>query len=620
MRGIALRRSSSGTRWRAVLVAAAVATGGFLSSGAWAAPTSTSPAAVSAQEWRPAPLHAAGRDTSYIINHAGMRRHYIVFEPSHPAASPGLLIFLHGHTHTGADMETMTELDKVAGQLGHYVIYPYGEGGTWNFTVCCPPATWAGTDDFGFIDAIVKSARARYHVAARKVLVGGTSGGADFVFQYACNSAVRIGGIFASVGNSRFAICPRTQPVHVLAINGVIDERNGWQDGKPAGPKMAMDTWSLSNGCGPGWSAKADSRGNVLRTAQGCRKGASIEQWVAKKLDHRWVASNDGANKYAFNSTATVWNWAKRIMAKNESGLDPVPATNAVAAPVRALAPVALRAPALVTFSTTTLPATGGVVQVVNGGISGVPGAYRLFVPAHPAAHPQLLVVLHGENSTASQVLSMTNLDKTVGAKGHYILYPEGSFNNWNAGECCGTAARTKSDDLHRLDAIIKYVTTSHPTIGSKIAIGGFGAGGIMAYHYSCNGAVPVSEVFSVAGVPLMHCVQPRPLNVLAINGVKDQSVYWHAKNTSPMFVTGTGTTENLTNVFSGLLGAWYYNEATAPLNVLRRTYGGTYPGYSMQSVVAYKLDHRWTSTDAQRSQYGVNATAEVSSFLLNRW
>jgi polyhydroxybutyrate depolymerase len=593
--------------------------GGVLGSGAWAAPAPTSQAAASGEESRPA-LNADGRDINLVINHGGMRRHYIVFEPTHPAAAPGMLVFLHGHTHTGADMETMTQLDKIAGQLGHYVVYPYGEGGTWNFTVCCPPASSAGTDDFGFIDAIVTSARARYHIAARKVLVGGTSAGADFVFQYACNSAVRIGGIFASVGNSRFAVCARTQPVHVLAINGVIDERNGWQDGKPAGPKMAMDTWALSNGCGPGWSAKADSRGNVLRTAQGCRAGASIEQWVAKKLDHRWVVSNTGADKYAFNSTATVWNWAKRILAKNESGLDAVPASNAVLAPVRTTLPVVLGVPAQASFSSTALPASGGVVQVASGRVSGVPAAYRLFVPSHPAPNPQLLVMLHGENSNPSEALSMSKLDTTVGAKGHYILYPQGSFNTWNAGECCGLAAQAKSDDLHRLDAIIRYVTVTHPTIGAKIAIGGFGAGGIMAYHYSCNGAVPVSEVFSVAGVPLMHCVQPRPLNVLAINGVKDKSVYWQAKNTSPMFVTGTGTTENLTNVFSGLLGAWYYNQVKVTPTVLRRTYGGTYPGYSMQSIVAYKLDHRWTSTDVQRQAYGVNATAEVTSFVLSRW
>jgi hypothetical protein len=143
----------------------------------------------------------------------------------------------------------------------------------------------------------------------------------------------------------------------------------------------------------------------------------------------------------------------------------------------------------------------------------------------------------------------------------------------------------------------------------------------MMAFRYSCSGRVHVTQVISVAGVPVQYCVQVPSTAVLAINGVKDNLILWEPKNTRPLFTRVTGSTQNLVGVFAGLLGSWYWNYGTPPSpGDLRRNAGDLFPGYQFQSIVGARLDHRWTRTAAEKQQYGVNATTEVTSWVLTHW
>jgi poly(3-hydroxybutyrate) depolymerase len=597
----------SGARpWRVNLALVALV-GGLCAAGA----TAGSPAA-NATDWQPAPHQAAGRDTSVVIELGGFRRHYTVFVPNKPASRPGLLVALHGFAHTGFHMEDYTYLDDTAARLGYYVAYPYGLAGSLNAGLCCQPASRSHVDDVGFIDRVVKDVRNRYRISARRVLVGGNSLGANFAFHYACHTTQQIAGIFASVGSARFATCGRTQPLHVLAINGLRDVTEPWNGrSSVTGLKQAMDTFELANGCGPGWTTTTDWRGNQKQVADRCRSGASIEQWLVTKMDHRWVIDPTEVALYSFNTTVAIWTWARRILTLDE---DIPPLSRLPIVPVPREQPAThFGGPIRTSERATVVPDTDESESVRR--------SYRLFVPDTPAADPGLLVMLHGERSGATQMEAMAGLDATIGAAGNYVLYPEGPGHNWNAGSCCGPRAKAKVTDVGYLDGIIAEVLTTHPDIGTHVAIGGFSAGAIMALQYVCHGHTHVTELVVVAGVALQTCLSIPPVEVLAINGLRDETVQWDHKNMQPMFMRTVGKTVNLQSVFAGMLGGWYWRYETPPSpNDQRMIAGGTYPGYGMVQLVIEQLDHRWTSTAADHRTYGVNATAEVADFLLPRW
>jgi polyhydroxybutyrate depolymerase len=230
--------------------------------------------------------------------------------------------------------------------------------------------------------------------------------------------------------------------------------------------------------------------------------------------------------------------------------------------------------------------------------------------------------MLHGEHSDATHMQQMAGLDQTVGAAGNYLVYPNGPGQSWNAGGCCNEPSKYKFNDIRFLDAVIALVRVDYPTIpDNKIAMGGFSAGGMMAFRYACDGRTHITQILSVAGVPLQYCVQVPSASVLAINGVVDNIVLWAPKNTRPLFTRVTGSTQNLVECFAGLLGSWYWNYGTptAPGD-LRRNAGGVLPGYTMQSIVGKRLDHRWTRTAAEQQEYGINATTEVTNWVLANW
>src|ERR1700722_16477557 len=78
-----------------------------------------------------------------------------------PATRPApLVIVLHGNTQTGADMAARTSWPQVAARERFGVVFPDGLNRAWAdlrpFTKRAGPAPPAGTDDVGFIVALIE--------------------------------------------------------------------------------------------------------------------------------------------------------------------------------------------------------------------------------------------------------------------------------------------------------------------------------------------------------------------------------------------------------------------------------------------------------------------------------
>jgi len=154
--------------------------------------------------------------------------------------------------------------------------------------------------------------------------------------------------------------------------------------------------------------------------------------------------------------------------------------------------------------------------------------SYRLHVPPgyEPGAATSMVVNLHGLSSTARQEELFTEMDGAADAHGFVVLYPEGYFNSWNAGLCCGTAATLGIDDVGFLRAAVAHASERLCIDPRRIYATGMSNGGYMSHRLACEAADLFAAAAPVSGgMGLTDCAPARPMPVLAFHGTADAIV-----------------------------------------------------------------------------------------------
>jgi len=191
--------------------------------------------------------------------------------------------------------------------------------------------------------------------------------------------------------------------------------------------------------------------------------------------------------------------------------------------------------------------------EIVSG---GTPRTYRLHVPArHPttltgSARPYgIVVVLHGSGADGGDVEDQTGMDSVSEANGWLMVYPDAMSNSlgfgsdWNAGTCCGPAARDSVDDAAFVLSAIGEVASRLPTDRAHVYVAGFSAGGRLAYHLACRAPAQFAAVAVVSGSVLdARCRPPVPVPIIAFHGTADDEVPYTEASETPVAKLVTGT------------------------------------------------------------------------------
>lgn len=198
-------------------------------------------------------------DGTGTLCHDGRLRTFLFVLPDHdgPAA---LLIALHGGAGDADNMARKTRLPAMAADEGFALLVPDGtpafRGGdlrTWNAAHCCGKARDAGTDDVGFIDALVEAAQAHLLVDAARIGVTGHSNGGMMAHAYAAQSDVAthimpvagaIGGRTPVDGPLEQIPAPEHAPAKVLIIHADDDPRVPYDGGQ--GQNLGTQRFDLS--------------------------------------------------------------------------------------------------------------------------------------------------------------------------------------------------------------------------------------------------------------------------------------------------------------------------------------------------------------------------------------
>lgn len=188
--------------------------------------------------------------------------------------------------------------------------------------------------------------------------------------------------------------------------------------------------------------------------------------------------------------------------------------------------------------------------------VSGQPRTYRLYRPASvdPRTPAPLVLVLHGNSSTADDMVQTTQFDLAADAHRFLVVYPNGVERSWNGGFCCEPAPTLRVDDVAFLNALIQHVMSEYDINRSRVFMTGFSSGAIMSYRYACEGSVPVAAIAPVAGTMMLSgCHPSHSLSVLAINGTHDGEVPYDGGHLLP----GASATDAIVPPITSVVGLW---------------------------------------------------------------
>lgn len=210
----------------------------------------------------------------------------------------------------------------------------------------------------------------------------------------------------------------------------------------------------------------------------------------------------------------------------------------------------------------------------------------RVYVPRSARASAPLLVSLHGLGGSLRQVEAQQRWSSIAYQQRLVVAWGAGHKGSWNAGPCCGAAAR-KVDDLAYLDRLLQITGALQGIDRRRVHLAGYSNGGMLAYRYACGRPGRIAGVLVVAGTHTSPCTPSRATAVLSVHGAKDPTV--------PLGGTG------------------YSRELRSPLPPVRsgvRQFART--GAGVRSVVLPSYAHGWPT----RTSGGYDATGEGWRFL----
>ncbi len=188
---------------------------------------------------------------------------------------------------------------------------------------------------------------------------------------------------------------------------------------------------------------------------------------------------------------------------------------------VAGLLPFALAGPVGADFSPGTNPRTLTHAAALRD--------YDVYAPASydGGENVALVVDIHGFGSNGLEQRGMSGWTAKAESEGFLVVHPNGLFNSWNAGVCCGASMTTGVDDVGFLRAMVESIVAEGAVNPARIFVTGLSNGGAMSHRLACEAA----DLFAAAApmafpVPYIdfpgQCQPARPIPVLAFMGLSD--------------------------------------------------------------------------------------------------
>lgn len=155
--------------------------------------------------------------------------------------------------------------------------------------------------------------------------------------------------------------------------------------------------------------------------------------------------------------------------------------------------------------------------------VGGMDRSWKVIAPvaALPESAP-IIMVLSGIAAPVDDEVQRDRILPYVNAGEAALVYPVGYKMSWNAGGCCGDAAKQNINDVAFLKALVAKVDPGHQ---HPVFLVGYSNGGRMAYRMACSSPGLFDGTAVVKAMPDPGCVVTAPLTILQIASLDDTAV-----------------------------------------------------------------------------------------------
>jgi polyhydroxybutyrate depolymerase len=261
--------------------------------------------------------------STHDISVGGVTRSYIVYRPAELSAAAPLVVMMHGGFGSASQAQKSYHWNAEA-DAGHFLVaYPDGLNRAWNAGGgCCGKPGRNGTDDIGFITAMVSAIEHAVPVDTHRVYATGISNGGIMSYDLACHTTV-----FAAIGAdsaTELGGCPDPAALSVIAVHGTADKNIPYAGGEgdgtahidgPSVPAVNA-SWRRTDNCP---APTMTTAGTVTTSVANCPSGRAVELITIAGAGHQWPggAPNLLAQRLlhtdppstALDATAVIWQF-----------------------------------------------------------------------------------------------------------------------------------------------------------------------------------------------------------------------------------------------------------------------------------------------------------------------
>lgn len=204
--------------------------------------------------------------------------------------------------------------------------------------------------------------------------------------------------------------------------------------------------------------------------------------------------------------------WCLHMIRK---GMRRLPGLPAVLGTALALLALALLSP---------VPAEAGQRLARAVTVDGLKRTFTVVLPDNPGSRQAWPVIFafHPAAAKGNWMERTTRLHAVPGGGNYVVVYPDGYYPTWNAGDCCGRAHRNRINDLAFYNAMRQDIARLVP-VEPRAYLTGFSNGSRMVYHIMCTQPETVAAAVAVGATRNMENCRAGRIPLIHIHGLEDK-------------------------------------------------------------------------------------------------
>ncbi|MHA7128140.1 CE1 family esterase [Algoriphagus namhaensis] len=281
----------------------------------------------------PSPLPPTLEEAFYAsMEFGGAERTYFVDLPADysPAEAYPVIFLMHGGGRLGYEgVREQSQLAELGDREGFIIVYPEGIRTfgfrTFNAGNCCPSATTLGTDDVGFVKALLAKLQNELSIDSRRVYAAGFSNGGQLAYRLAHDASETFAAVAAVAGVLQQFPFEPSRSVPIIHFHSYLDTTAPYVGGFSDAPNIDLEFPSVDEtleliarryGCASQKEVvfSDPDRYDHFRYSA-CEENAQIELYVSRDGGHSWPGGQAFAGvpkSDQFDASALMWQFFQK--------------------------------------------------------------------------------------------------------------------------------------------------------------------------------------------------------------------------------------------------------------------------------------------------------------------